>query len=102
MRVITLTTAYLNLVKRRLKVQTIRKNSSYYAGIATGDIGYVTNYRDKIKIRVLNTYIKYLQDVTEEEAMLDGFSDKIELLAKVKIRYGVSNFLAKIIRFQMI
>lgn len=95
-------TNYLNLIKTGQKKQTIRKNSEHYAKIKAGDVGYATNYKNKLKIKVIKCYTKNIKNLTNHEAVLDGFKNKQELLDVIKKRYGRANFVAKFIRFELL
>jgi len=96
MKIITMKTRYMSLISQRRKVQTIRKNSLHYRDIKVGDVGWITNYREKLKIRITKTYIKLREELTEEEAILDGFFSLSELLPLIPPGE------IKIIRFELL
>jgi hypothetical protein len=95
-------TNYLNLIKTGQKTQTIRKNSEHYSKIKKGDLGYATNYRTKVKIKIIKAYIKNVSKMSNLEAKLDGFKNKQELLTVIKKKYGKVDFEAKFIRFSLV
>ena len=96
MRILTVKTRYLKLILARWKIQTIRKNNSYYEKIKPGDIGWVTDYRKKLKIRVTETWVKKRHELTEEDAILDGLFSLSELMALVPYDE------VKLIRFELV
>jgi len=96
MRIITVKSQYLKMILSRRKFQTIRKNSRYYEKIKPGDIGYVTDYRNKLKIKVTHAYVKRREELTEEEAIMNGFLGLIELLPLI------AHDEVKVIRFELL
>lgn len=96
MKIITIKSYLLKLVESRRKVQTIRKNSQYYNHIKPGDIGFLTDYRKKLKIKITNAYVKKREELTEEEAIMDGFFSLAELLP------FITHDEVKVIRFELV
>lgn len=82
------------------KNQTIRNWKKI--NLKIGEIVEATNYKKKIKIKIKEIYIKNFLDITEKEAILDGFNSLISFQNEVLKIYKKLNFDAYVIKFDVL
>lgn len=91
---------YLELIKSGKKTQTIRNWKNITLKI--GEMVEATNFKDKVLIVINSINKKQFSDVTEQEAILDGFESLKELKEEIYKFYGNFNFEAHIINFKLV
>lgn len=91
---------FLDLIISGKKTQTIRnwKNTK----IQIGEVVEATNIKDGVNIIINSINKKKFSEVTEEEAILDGFQSLKELKEEVSKIYENSDFEAYIINFSLV
>ena len=82
------------------KKQTIRNWKKINLNI--GEIVEATNYNKKIKIKIKEIYIKKILNITEKEAILDGFDSLNSLQNEILKIYKTLNFDAYVIKFDVL
>lgn len=103
MRVLIFKTEYLNLIKQGRKIQTIRLWPSMPKH-TPGELVTASNYREIVRLRLIEVYMKRLNNLTTDEAIQDGFSSKEELFSVLRRVYKVQslNQTGVVIRFERI
>jgi len=78
---------YIPLILEGVKRSTIRLDRKY----RVGETLYVTSVKKGkryCKIKILDIYRKRLSELTDEDAHMDGFSSREELISALKKIYG--------------
>lgn len=94
-------TKYLELIKNGQKKSTIRfwkRKNSY----KENDVVFASNYKEKIKIKIMKIYNKHVENLTQEEAIMDGFDSVNSLHRAIFNIYGKIDFDATILIFEVL
>ena len=91
---------FLDLIISGKKTQTIRNWKNITLQI--GEIVKATNIKDEVNIIINSINKKKFSEVTEKEAILDGFENLKELKEEIYQFYGNSDFEAYIINFKLV
>lgn len=92
---------YLDLVRQGRKTMTVRCWKKDH-NLKSGDIVAASNYRDSFPIRIVSVEFIKCQDLNEEHAKADGFETLKDLREALEKIYGNLDFVATVIRFQVV
>ena len=90
MRVLTFKTEYLDMIEKGKKIQTIRFWKKSPIG-RVGEVITATNFRKKLRLRLVSLESKKVRQLTMEEARLDGFNSLGELRRALTSIYTVDS-----------
>ncbi len=77
---------YVDKILKRKKVTTIRRGIKRYP---VGELVDLTvDYKPFVKARVDKVVVKRVNELTEEDAIKDGFKSRAELISALKEIYG--------------
>lgn len=80
---LTVTSAYLDLIRRGQKTSTVRTRCS----LSPGDTFTFTNYRTRLQVVCTAVEQRTLQQLTHRDAQADGFANASELRAALMTHY---------------
>lgn len=103
MRNLIFKTEYLDLIREGKKIQTIRVWPKMPRH-TLGEVITASNYKQKLRLKLIAMYMKKVMDLTEGEAIRDGFNNTAELFSVILKLYGGESLNAQcvVIRFERI